>query len=263
MPYADPAAQKAYFAEYGRNNREKRRVNAKFSDAARHANQRAAKYGAPGRLRAKDVRLCLAVGKCYYCKSADLLGIDHLIPLFDKGPNTPTNIVACCHACNASKWRGDAPYAWSRDSDSCIDCGTTDGKHKSDGRCTACYIRWRNSKDGLVKEIELLDAVLEICAYLNLPAAHFRPARTKHGWRTAVQAEGVGWPDLTIAGTRVIFRELKTETGRLSSAQSGWLAALTEAGQDAGVWRPQDLASGRIVAELQAIRVRPRTAVAG
>lgn len=63
-----------------------------------------------------------------------------------------------------------------------------------------------------------------------------------------------GWPDLTILGRRIIFRELKRETGKLTPAQAQWGEWLTQAGQDWGLWRPSDLASGRVQRELEAIR---------
>lgn len=48
-----------------------------------------------------------------------------------------------------------------------------------------------------------------------------------------------GWPDLVLAraGT-VLFRELKTRTGRLSPAQRAWHEALAAAGLDVAIWRP-------------------------
>lgn len=51
-----------------------------------------------------------------------------------------------------------------------------------------------------------------------------------------------GFPDLVLArsGTAVLFREVKTETGKLSEAQAVWIHLLTQAGADAGVWRPSD-----------------------
>lgn len=50
-----------------------------------------------------------------------------------------------------------------------------------------------------------------------------------------------GFPDVVLLGRQgVIYRELKTETGKLSPEQKQWIAALTDAGEDAGVWRPSD-----------------------
>jgi hypothetical protein len=63
-----------------------------------------------------------------------------------------------------------------------------------------------------------------------------------------------GFPDWVCAGPGgVLWRELKRESGKLTTAQLGWLQALTGAGQDAGVWRPADLCSGRITRELAAL----------
>lgn len=64
-----------------------------------------------------------------------------------------------------------------------------------------------------------------------------------------------GWPDLAMVGKRgFITRELKTEKGKLTPEQERWGLMLRQAGQDWAVWRPADLASGRIQRELEAIR---------
>lgn len=48
-----------------------------------------------------------------------------------------------------------------------------------------------------------------------------------------------GWPDLVLARCgRLLFRELKTEKGRVTDSQAGWLFVLESAGQDVAVWRP-------------------------
>lgn len=63
-----------------------------------------------------------------------------------------------------------------------------------------------------------------------------------------------GWPDLVLVGKRgVLFRELKRQSGKPTKAQQEWLAALTEAGMDAGLWRPSCLLSGQITRELAVI----------
>jgi hypothetical protein len=65
---------------------------------------------------------------------------------------------------------------------------------------------------------------------------------------------GSGFPDWCLVGPRgVMFRELKKQKGIVTSAQRAWLGALSTAGQDAGVWRPEDLASGRVARELAAL----------
>lgn len=63
-----------------------------------------------------------------------------------------------------------------------------------------------------------------------------------------------GWPDRVLIGPHgVLFRELKTETGVLSRDQRVTGYQLTAAGLDFAVWRPSDLASGRIEAEMRNI----------
>ena len=67
--------------------------------------------------------------------------------------------------------------------------------------------------------------------------ATFRVARTLHGWRTAVGADGAGWPDLfMVRGGRSLAIELKSATGRLSEEQAAWLTALELAGCETHVW---------------------------
>jgi hypothetical protein len=66
---------------------------------------------------------------------------------------------------------------------------------------------------------------------------------TAHGWRTPVQGDGKGFPDLVLARPpRVIFAELKTAKGKLGPEQENWLAALTACpGVEVYVWRPDQL----------------------
>jgi hypothetical protein len=62
-----------------------------------------------------------------------------------------------------------------------------------------------------------------------------------------------GWPDFVIIGTRIIFRELKTDQGRLSKEQAAVGALINDAGGDWAVWREADLHSGVIARELDDI----------
>jgi hypothetical protein len=49
-----------------------------------------------------------------------------------------------------------------------------------------------------------------------------------------------GFPDLVLVREHVLFAELKSATGKLTSAQATWLSLLTHAGLEAVVWRPAD-----------------------
>ena len=50
-----------------------------------------------------------------------------------------------------------------------------------------------------------------------------------------------GFPDLCLVRERVLFRELKTEKGRLTAYQIAWGKRLMDAGSDFAVWRPSML----------------------
>lgn len=102
-------------------------------------------------------------------------------------------------------------------------------------------------------EADLLGVVLETAALFSWRSAHFRPAMTSHGWRTAVSGDGKGFPDLVLVGHgSILFRELKSERrGRLSVEQEAWRDCLLANGADWSVWRPSDWVSGRIEAELR------------
>lgn len=64
-----------------------------------------------------------------------------------------------------------------------------------------------------------------------------------------------GMPDLLVIGPRrLMWRELKGDTTPLRRAQRDFGQALTAAGESWGVWRPDDMQSGRIDMELQALR---------
>ena len=92
-------------------------------------------------------------------------------------------------------------------------------------------------------EGELDRAVRRIAADLGLLVYHTHDSRRSEP----------GFPDLVIVGRRVMYRELKTEHGRITQAQKTWLAALEKAGADAGIWRPCALLSGDVARELAAL----------
>jgi hypothetical protein len=63
-----------------------------------------------------------------------------------------------------------------------------------------------------------------------------------------------GFPDHVITGTRTIYREVKVPPDKLTARQGDWRDALVAAGDDWGVWTPEDWHSGRIMNELRALR---------
>jgi len=91
-----------------------------------------------------------------------------------------------------------------------------------------------------------------------LPLADSRPRNESH-WQQQVTdiAEAAGWhwqhthdsrrskpgfPDLVLWRERVIFVELKAQTGRVSVDQVRVLSELRRAGAEVYVWKPTDLA---------------------
>lgn len=90
-------------------------------------------------------------------------------------------------------------------------------------------------------ESDLLRGVLDLCRLLGWRTIHVRPARTAHGWRTPVQGDGAGWPDLfMVRGGRLVAAELKADKGHVTGEQTAWLEALARAGAETFTWRPTD-----------------------
>lgn len=93
-------------------------------------------------------------------------------------------------------------------------------------------------------EVELEEQVRDACKKLGVIRIHIYHAR----------GTTPGVPDDVLIGPRgVLWRELKTMTGKVSPAQRAMGEALLAAGQDFATWRPVDWFSGRIKSELTAI----------
>ncbi len=90
--------------------------------------------------------------------------------------------------------------------------------------------------------------VLELARLCGWRTAHFRPAKTSKGWRTPVSGDGAGFPDLVLCrGPCLVFAELKSGRGRVSSEQAAWLEDLGRCGRvEARLWRPADFDAGEI-----------------
>lgn len=97
-------------------------------------------------------------------------------------------------------------------------------------------------------ESQLQDAVVRCARTLGWLVHHDRPGMDRRGhWRTAIQGHP-GFPDLVLVRPpRVLFVELKSERGEISSWQEQWLDAFVACpGVEVYVWRPRDWVSGEI-----------------
>jgi hypothetical protein len=96
----------------------------------------------------------------------------------------------------------------------------------------------------VMSEEELMTRVGRLCRDLRLLAYHTHDSRKSPP----------GYPDWHIVGHgKSIFRECKTEHGRITKDQDQWISRLREAGYDVEVWRPRDWFDGRIQRELVTI----------
>lgn len=95
----------------------------------------------------------------------------------------------------------------------------------------------------IASEDDLLAFVLDTARVFGWRTMHVRPARTVRGWRSPVQGDGKGFPDLlAIRGPRLVVAELKSAKGRLSGEQEEWLDDWRDIpGAEVFVWRPADL----------------------
>ena len=92
-------------------------------------------------------------------------------------------------------------------------------------------------------EAELQAQIVDLCKHMGLLVYHTYDSRRSQP----------GFPDLVIVGKYgVLYRELKTDRGRLRPEQDQWLEALHATGADASVWRPRDWPT-RVHRELSAL----------
>lgn len=92
--------------------------------------------------------------------------------------------------------------------------------------------------NGKLTEAAFQKQVIDLAHVYGWRVAHFRPSRAtvkgKETYRTAVAADGQGFPDLVLVRRGVVlFRELKTDDGKASAEQLQWILAVNGA-----IWRP-------------------------
>lgn len=103
----------------------------------------------------------------------------------------------------------------------------------------------RNDKP-VISERTFQAQVMKLARYYKWRAAHFRAALTRRGnWVTAMSGD-IGFPDcVLVRNGRIIFAELKTDTGKTTVDQQRWLEDIGEAcwvndNVSVFVWRPKD-----------------------
>lgn len=84
---------------------------------------------------------------------------------------------------------------------------------------------------------------LDMAHEFGWAAAHFRPALTKHGWRTAVQGDGTGWPDwfvIHVGSGDCFATELKVRYAKPDPQQKLWALRFAAARIEHHFWWPPD-----------------------
>ncbi len=95
-----------------------------------------------------------------------------------------------------------------------------------------------------ISESDFQEVVGDMLTSFGWRWIHSRAARRKgEGWIVPVSGNSTkGWPDVfAIRDTDVLVLELKSERGRLTEDQRGWITVFRVAGIDAHVIRPSDL----------------------
>jgi hypothetical protein len=89
--------------------------------------------------------------------------------------------------------------------------------------------------------------VIDLARLRRWVVAHFRPALDRDGrWKTPVQADGAGFPDLVLVRPPwILFVELKRDGAKLTELQENWASLLKRCEGNNRyvahyVWRPED-----------------------
>lgn len=93
----------------------------------------------------------------------------------------------------------------------------------------------------------IIDGLIPMAEMLGWRVVHFRPARTKYGWTTAMQGKfSKGFPDLLLLRERLVVAEIKGDGDKLRPEQEEWLLAFERAGGESYVWNSKDWMDGAI-----------------
>ncbi len=120
----------------------------------------------------------------------------------------------------------------------------------------------RRALFGSVREEDWEETVEQALLATGHRFAHFRPARTLNGWRTAMSGSP-GFPDIVCFSAEGVLKvlELKRLRGRLAAEQTVWLELFRAADAVTAVLRPGDHAGLQRL--LRAGRPSPGSAAQG
>jgi hypothetical protein len=91
----------------------------------------------------------------------------------------------------------------------------------------------------LIKECDFASQVEDLLKLYGWLWVHNRPARTQKGWRTALSGYK-GFPDyVAVKEGRLLFIELKGDTGKPTLEQDRWNEELSKTGAEVGVFYPR------------------------
>lgn len=103
---------------------------------------------------------------------------------------------------------------------------------------------YRSLQAKAMSERQLQDQIIELAKRMGFIVYHTHDSRRSEA----------GFPDLVLVHPkqlRIVWRELKSETGTTTPEQKVWISTLSLVGEDVDVWRPRDWVSGRIERELR------------
>lgn len=104
--------------------------------------------------------------------------------------------------------------------------------------------QYRSLQAKAMSERQLQDQVIELAKRMGWMSFHDYDSRRSTP----------GFPDLVLVHPkqrRIVWRELKSETGTPTPEQKAWISTLLLVGEDVDIWRPRDWVSGRIEKELR------------
>lgn len=108
------------------------------------------------------------------------------------------------------------------------------------------------SREKSLSETEFTRRVIKLARLNGWRVLHIRPGRTirkdketgeiKTDWRTPIQGDGKGFPDLLmLRDDRIVIAELKVGRGKKTPEQIAWLQAFVLAGiADVFTWYPSE-----------------------